>query len=146
MANLKLNEDGTVVVKTEQDIFEAIKSFIPSDVNDVISDTTTRIVIDGVVRKLVAKTGLSNRGMMIEGFDIVKSRIEAAEKYESGIPLFGNCEKTKIFNIEGKMWLDDLITRCLGGKRDGLRVRWDLAEGVYFFEPYTGKISKNKKQ
>ena len=40
------------------------------------------------------------------------------------------------------MWLDDLIIRRLGGVRDGLRVKWDIAEGVFYFDPYTGTLSK----
>ncbi len=72
--------------------------------------------------------------MLLEGFDVIKARIEAKAKYGEG--------PVPVFNIDGKMWVDDLIKRRLGGVRDGIRVKWDIGQISYFFDPYTGKLTK----
>ncbi len=129
---IRLKDDGTVLINSETDILECIKEFLPSDKEQ--TTMSTNIMINGQRKKLVAKTNMSNRGMLMEGFDIIRARLEAKEKYGEGM--------VPVFNTEGRMWLDDLIARRLGGVRDGLRVKWDIGQVSYFFDPYDGRLTK----
>lgn len=130
---MKLDESSVVVADTLYNIKQAIKEFIPNDAE--ILEVSATIESEGQTWQLTAPAGASYQEMLIEGFDIVKKRLEAmAKPRETEL----NIEPV---NIDGRMWLDDLITRRLGGTRDGLRVKWDITEGVFYFDPYTGTLT-----
>jgi len=127
-------EPHVVVVKTLSDIKQAIREFMPGD--RPLHEVNATVKADGKTWQLSAPAGASYREMLIEGFDVVKKRLEVLEKArdtELGI---------EPININGHMWLDDLIVRRLGGVRDGLRVKWDISDGTFYFDPYTGTLTK----
>jgi hypothetical protein len=74
------------------------------------------------------------KSMLIEGFNKLKKRVEAQAKLKEGTP--------SPIRIDGHMWLDDLIKRRLGGQRDGLRIKWELPDGTYYFDPFTSKLTQ----
>ncbi len=132
---MKINAESVVVVETLGDIKRAVQEFMPGDrqQNPAVHAT---IVAENKTYELSAPTGCTYRDMLINGFNIVKKRLDA-EQRETETQL-----NISPLNIKGHMWLDDLITRRLAGTRDGLRVRWDIEEGTFFFDPFVGKLSK----
>lgn len=135
---MRTDNEHVVIIETLGDIKKAIQEFLPGhkEENPVVEAEFR----DDQGRKISvsAPTGCTYREMLIEGFNIVKTRIEIMEKCKEKAEGSG----IQPIQIDGHMWLDDLITRRLGGKRDGLRIRWDLQEGSYFFDPFTGKLTK----
>jgi hypothetical protein len=84
--------------------------------------------------------------MLIDGINMVKRHQEAIEKAKA---TYDNLDKAELpnsaslLNIDGITFnVDLLIKRRLGGIRNGLRVRWNVEEGVYEFDPYAKKLYK----
>jgi len=131
---MKINADQIVTVNTLSDIKSAIQEFLPS--STTAPEVHSTIKAEGKTYKLSAPTSCGYRDMLIEGFGIVKKRLEAknpSQNAELGIDPV---------SVDGHMWLDELIGRRLGGKRDGVRVRWDVVEGTFYFDPFSGKLTK----
>ena len=40
--------------------------------------------------------------------------------------------------------LDTLLARRYGARREGLRMYWNLEDGIYFFDPFTKKITRKR--
>ena len=77
--------------------------------------------------------------MLIKGFTMIKNRVDAIEKATQR----GSGEAAnKLFSIDRHSWLDDLVQRRFGGKRDGLRIRWDISEGTFFYDPFTRSLTQ----
>jgi len=131
---MKLDDSYVVTVETLSDVKQAIQEFMPGD--RPLPEVSATIEAEGKTWQLSAPAGASYREMLIEGFDIVKKRLDAMEKVrdtELGI---------EPINVNGHMWLDDLIVRRLGGVRDGLRIKWIIAEDTFYFDPYAGTLTK----
>ena len=131
---MKLDDSYVVTVETLNDVKQVIQEFMPGDCP--LPEVSATIKAEGKIWQLSAPAGASYREMLIEGFDIVKKRLNAIEKVrdtELGI---------EPISIDGHMWLDDLIVRRLGGMRDGLRVKWIIAEDTFYFDPYAGTLTK----
>lgn len=132
MANY--NDDGSIYVDSLNDIKEVVSDFMPGR-EDTPTPVKAEFIQNG--KKIVAVSsveGISPRESLIEGFSILKKRIDVVEHLKEGA-ISPVC-------VEGHMWVDDLIRYRMGGKRDGLKVRWDLAGGSYKFDPFTGKLTK----
>jgi len=89
--------------------------------------------------------------MLITGFDKVKKRKEALSKM---VEEYKTAEREGIIEpIDLVNWdidslkfdVDNLIRNRLGGKRKGLRIRWDLQEGSFEYDPYTKKVFRVEK-
>lgn len=84
------------------------------------------------------------RKLIIDGFDIVKKRIEyynkAMELDKNGS--YGGIKPLIIDVDKAFCWVDKLIEERLDGKREGLTVIWNLNDGKYVFDPYTGTIKE----
>lgn len=130
---MRLDNHNVVVVESVADIQRAIQEFLPGKKENPVVRATMRV--GGKDVTLTAPTDLTYRDMLIEGLTIIKKRMEAIAKAPADIPL-------NPFNIDGHMWVDDLIKRRLGGIRDGVRVKWALKDGTYFFDPFTGTLTK----
>ncbi len=90
---------------------------------------------DGKMHDLQAPTGCDYRSLLMEGFKIVEGRLKAIEKVKArGL--------VPPIQIDGHMWLDDLISRRLDGTREGMRVKWELTDAIYYFDPTTGKVTR----
>ena len=130
--NVPLNEDGSVCVTTLDHIRSIIKEFLPGT-ESVVRTTTTEIPVDGKNYKITVPVhGANSRDLLIEGFTLIRNRMEVFDKVEDG--------QLSPVDLGGKMWVDDLIKRKMGGVRDGLKVIWELKEGIFKFDPFTGKL------
>ena len=100
------------------DIYKAVEPFLPSS--------------NGLLRKSLVEsyTSLRNKAKLLKSF----TNIEDIDF--GGIP-----PATAGFDINGYFFsLDNLITKYMGAKRDGLIIYWNLTEGRYTFDVDTGKI------
>ena len=131
---MRLDERNIVIVETLGDIKSVIQEFTSPSDDPVTVDATIRS--NNKEFKVSAAAECDYPAMLKEGFGIVKRRLDAIEKHK------GDGIGINPISVGGKMWLDDLITRRLGGERDGTRVRWDLKEGTFFFDPFDGKLTK----
>lgn len=135
---MRLNEQHTVVVENLVDIQQAILEFLPNN-KEKTPEVSVKLVSEGKTYDLKAPAGCTYRELIINGFNIVKRRLGAISKghnTELGI---------EPVSVGGHMWLDDLIVRRLGGTRDGLRVKWSIKDGIFYFDPYTGKLTKSEQ-
>ena len=71
------------------------------------------------------------RASLLEGFELVKKRRTFNEKVDSGLDV------DKMF-----IWVDAMIKQRLDGKREGLRVVWNIPEGKFEFDPWTKQLTK----
>lgn len=134
-----MNDDGLEQVNCLGDIKRVIQEFMPGAKHTAVT-VKAQMKSEGKTFAVEGESSVDYKKLLIEGFDIIKARIEASKRIaESDTEI-----KIQPINIGGHMWLDDLIRRRLGGKRDGLRVRWDLKEGTYFFDPYECMLTKAK--
>jgi len=134
-----MNDDGSEQVNCLGDIKRVIQEFMPG-VKHTTLTLEAEMKAEGKTFKVEGESSIDYKKLLMEGFDIVKVRLEAAKR------IADSREEIRIqpINTDGHMWLDSLITRRLGGRRDGLRVRWDLQDGTYFFDPYECKLTKSK--
>lgn len=69
------------------------------------------------------------RESLLEGFNIVKNRKEYNEK------------AGRNFDPDTMLcWVDKLIDQRLAGKRRGLSIAWELSDGKFKFDPWTGEL------
>jgi hypothetical protein len=100
--------------------------------------------VDNVVGKT---SGMSMQRLLIEGLDTVKKRMEGQKAIEEATKCLpaDNLPSVSlpVWDIDKMRFnVDNLIERKLGGKRQGLRIRWCVTEGVYEFDPYARKLYK----
>ena len=134
---MRTNAESVVIVETLNDIKRVIQEFVPGS-QQQNPEVHATIVAENKTYELSAPTGCAYRDMLIGGFNIIKKRSEIDEQRKE-VETHLNINP---INISGHMWLDDLISRRLAGTRDGLRVKWEIEEGTFFFDPFTGKLSK----
>jgi hypothetical protein len=137
-----------VVIRNLNDIKLALKPFL-LDASD--QDRTMQCEMswdnDGKMEKSVVtgkSASFSYRQTLIDGLEVVKKRQETMKKLKEAVdkiededfkPTMDVWDINKItFNI------DTLIQRRLGGTRNGLRVRWSVAEGIFEYDPYQDKL------
>lgn len=111
-------QNTKVEIKTENDIKNAIKRFMP--------DSKTEV-----------------RKILIEGLNIIKKQKETADKINKvSDEDFGGILPAKLINTEkAYSRVDDLIKNRLGGVRDGFKITWTLNNKKYEFDPYTGILN-----
>ena len=80
--------------------------------------------------------------VLIEGLNKIKKHNETLEKNKKTIDNLDPSEKPKNFWQETKHSVDSLIEKRLGGKRNGLRIRWEIEEGIFELDPFTKKTYK----
>jgi hypothetical protein len=142
----RLKREGRVVVNSIDDIITVIKKCMntpdakeinlsaniqwkDNDTNESGTDTANSVSKDITLKQ-----------MLLDGLDHVKKYTEAINK-----------AKTKLLEVDDEvpdLWnsttfnVDRLIDRRMGGKRNGLRVRWEIQDGIYEFDPYINKLYK----
>lgn len=93
----------------------------------------------------------SYRQILLEGFQIVRQRLEMMEKLETrekavievnGKPM----TPPPVVSCEGRHAMDSIIERLLGGYRSGQYVCWDLADGyTYRYEIFQHRLTRVKR-
>lgn len=86
-------------------------------------------------------TDTTIRKLLLEGMDIVRRQNKFAEQDVSAAD-FGGFMPAMPVSGNRYMWVDTLIERRLNGKREGLKVVWNLQEGKFEFDPLTKKLDK----
>ena len=127
---MQLDDSKQVIIRTLSDIKEAIGEFLPTS-RPSNPDVAATIRDGDKSYRVSAKTGCTYYDMLHEGFEMVRRRMDAINKYG-----------TMAVNVSGNMWLDKLIKSRLGGSRDGLRIKWEISEGIFYFDPFSGVLSK----
>lgn len=85
--------------------------------------------------------------LLLDGFNVVK---QCAEAYKKASDMYNNVDIDDVIKLDESIWnvdnmhfnVDSLIHNRLGGKRNGMRVRWTVQEGVFEFDPYERKLFK----
>ena len=130
---MRLNKQNTVIVESLVDIKSVIQEFLPDHRSQSV-EVHAELADGGKKYMVTAPADCDYKKLLSEGFEIIRKRVEAAGRaHASG--------QASPINITGRMWLDDLIERRLGGKRDGLRVKWVIKDTTYYFDPFTGKLT-----
>ena len=106
---------------------------------------------DGDGRKLISNVSApsgdgSLRETLLEGMQKVKDRVDSYIKINTAIDNAKKNDEIDVINM--KVWdvsntrfnVDTLIEKRLGGKRHGVRIRWELVEGIYELDPFTNKL------
>ena len=94
---------------------------------------------------------VSLHSLIISGLDIIKRRMEAFSKIEAAIEKAKQTNEdipnTDIWKTDNmKFSVDLLIERRLGGKRNSLRIRWEIPEGVFEYDPYLNKLYQMEEE
>jgi len=89
----------------------------------------------------------SQRDMLIEGLTIVKKRLEAQDKLQTGAPVEINGVIMKPAalgsGVDNQCWVDPLIRQWLGGYRSGVLVCWDFDDGyIYQYDVFAHKLTR----
>ena len=81
------------------------------------------------------------RKTMMEGFETIKSKVEAEKKLKDiDKAEFGGFVPAPLTITPSIITLDKFIERSMGGKREGLVIKWDLQNVVWVFNPWTGDL------
>jgi hypothetical protein len=89
-----------------------------------------------IVQEVHAKNESDYRSLLVDGFQALKKRQEVLDKY-------GDKAKTLV-SIDRRGWIDELVEKRFGAVRDGLRMKWEVSDGVYFYDPLTHKLTKQQ--
>lgn len=90
----------------------------------------------------------SKRDIIIEGLDIIKSRMDAASRIaelQEGVEVNGVVMRQAPlgYKPEGSSWVDPLIKQWFGAFRDGIMLCWSLVDGfTYRYDIYQHKLSR----
>jgi len=118
--------------------------------HDLPINTMMNVVEDGTssTYRVEANTrSKSKRDMIIDGLNIIKARIESAERIaqeQESVEVNGVQMRPAPlgYRVEGSSWVDPLIKQWFGGYRDGLAICWRLDGFVYRYDPYTHKLHR----
>ena len=79
---------------------------------------------------------LQYRRLLEDGFNTVKDRITYNEALAEN--------DVKSFNVDDMhFWIDDMISGKLNGKREGMKIAWDINGAKVLWDPITGKFDES---
>jgi hypothetical protein len=90
----------------------------------------------------------TKRDMLIEGLDLIRKRMEMEEETHDTVDpveINGRIMKPASLGtgVHSHSWVDPLIRQWLGGRREGIKICWDLADGYrYEYDIYGHKLSR----
>lgn len=88
----------------------------------------------------------SKRDMLLEGFAIIKSRMEKLAHADVGedVEINGRLVTPPKLgdSVAGHSWIDPLIRQWLGGTRDGMLICWNLDGYRYMYDIFTHKLTR----
>ena len=91
---------------------------------------------------------MSSHEVLLGGFNEIKTRIEMMEKAkvfdevrDEDDDLLPERIRWGLIDVDNQFFsVDTFVKNRLGGKRKGLRIRWEIEEGIFEFDPYTHKL------
>lgn len=142
-----------VEVKTYSDLVKLVEGLKPTNAIDKPIKVTFENVgteNDRVIPSLSVSSpsdGQSmSRKLLLDGFEMVKRQMafdQAAQVYSDVVDNFGGVyPATPAMDNTRATWLDNYIRSTLGGHREGLVVVWNLPEGKFQLDPWSGKLEK----
>lgn len=147
----------SVEIHSLQDIQQIIAAFAPGvDTTDSSTKVSSTLMGEDEGGKMV-KYGVSavtkarsRREMIIDGFDVIKkykSVVDLAVQGVKPIEINGiEMSPPSLISDDPTSWVDALIMRWMGGKREGLRVKWELGEYDYLYDIYQHKLSRRLRE
>lgn len=149
----------SVAIRTVSDIRHVLAQLEPNarfnakteDVTLTIKMTGTDIDSKSKPFKVSAKTKTNSaRDVLIDGLNMIKQREDAAAKVSgerASIDVNGKEMKSPPVIAENSFAsIDPVISRMLGGYREGHFVQWDLSDGyTYRYDIFAHKLTKFKK-
>lgn len=154
MAHKQRIEVDPVVVNTLSEIRKVIEPFMEGEKGKTVEVKTEITWTDDRDNK--RKTGWSSvtsgdmtaYQVLMEGFNLVKTRLAVAEKAkelseveDEDDDLLPEKIKWILLDIDAQYFsVDGFIKSRLGGFRKGLRIRWEIEEGIFEFDPYARKL------
>lgn len=91
----------------------------------------------------------SKRDQLVEGFELIRKRIESVDSVKNLTNNDGLVENgikpisTRLLsNSDGVTWLDPLIRQWLGGYRSGMYVMWNISSGTYKYDIFSHKLTR----
>jgi len=80
------------------------------------------------------------RKHLVDGMTKIKERYDFLDQYKSLDQSKFGAYKPIVPEVIAAHWVDELISRRLGAKREGLLIVWELKDGRHTFDPFTGVI------
>jgi len=99
-----------VKVNTKADIITALSKFMPDS------------------KSVLRKT-------LLDGFNIVKNRVEFNSKIDS-----------KLDVDKMRFWVDTMVDERLGGRREGLLIVWSVDNKKITFNPWSGEMKEQESK
>jgi len=137
-----------VVVNNINDIKRIVSELDPKknpESHDI--EVVTHMESEGQTFEVRANTkSKSKRDMLVEGIDIIKRRMEVTAQTGDGeeVEINGIAMKPKPVGsgVEGRSWVDPLISQWTGGFRVGIHICWDLDGYRYKYDIYEHKLTR----
>lgn len=153
MGMSKDKTERNVSVKTLDDIKLLIDGLSKHAIEDnaLKLSQTINYVEDGKSKSELVEVenrDLNIRKLLIEGLDLVRKRIDIVDKMKKQYEevdddddLLPEKIKWGLFDINSQYFnVDSLIKREFDGCRSGTRIRWEISEGVFEFDPFSWKL------
>jgi len=90
----------------------------------------------------------NKRSLILEGMMVVRRQREVSRlKSEQAKPVIINGKEVKPANVvadSGRFWVDPLIGRLLGAKRDGLLICWNVEGYKYSYDIFEHRLTRAK--
>ena len=140
----KMWEDGIkpITCYTIADIKAAIQPFMEDSGGEQVL-LSCKVGDEKVTGK---STASSMRQLLLEGLSVIKKRMEAITKVQEAVDEAdeaGVSSAMSIWDINNVRFnIDNIIERRLGGKRRGIRIRWNLSDCIYEYDPFSNKLYK----
>lgn len=140
-----------VVIKSLVQLKMTMKPFMEASDKEIKITTEMKWREDKAVIKsnvTASSRELSPRQVLLDGFKLVKTRLDLVEKAKEDVDeeddeLLPERLKWQLFDVNAqKFHIDRFIEQRLDGKRKGLRIEWDLVEGVFQYDPFENKLYK----
>jgi|2_EtaG_2_1085320.scaffolds.fasta_scaffold00215_4 hypothetical protein len=140
-----------VEVRSVQDIKRVVADLDPKknpESHDI--EIAAQMEVEGDTYEVRANTkSRTKRDMLVDGIEVIKKRVEVSEKFaEAGedVEINGIIMKpTPVGSgIEGRSWVDPLISQWTGGFRVGIHICWDLDGHRYKYNIFEHKLTRVK--
>ena len=124
--------------KSYKDVKNILKELIDISNTEIQRNTvSTKLKWEGE-----GKSGVDNISTEVFDFNLFKVLMEGLGQIKKIMDSVDKTEEMSTCWDVDKMYfpVDTLIQRRLFGKRIGLRIRWEVRDGVFEFDPYTKKL------
>jgi len=153
-----LMEEATkpVQVKNLYEIEQLIRMIMQHNTENENKEVTLSVEMEwndekeGRQKEVVSATTkeTSMYGLLLDGMNVVKKYMQSMETIRQAIEKVEEKDDIpasllEVWNIQRMHFnVDSFIHKKMGGKRNGLRIRWEVQDGIFEFDPYAVKLYK----